>query len=566
MFFKKIYFLFLLSNTSNYSNKNFNLNKYIKSYVDNVYKIVTSSLGIFLFIFLFYFLLKKINTPNKDMQNNKENKNNPKDPVITQEEKEKIKSQIDENKIEIEKSKLKMKSEIYENKIKTFYEQYINLKERFNEYYEDFIKKNQKFSQEDIINHLINKFSEKEIEYIMTIYHFLDNEFYRETKKIKKDHFDKLSESSQNIIEELINSQNYSLYEDKNIFKLIFENKYSKIIKSSNYVNFINEINQIEQIFESEDYIKSNEDVRDKNQGYLLQKINMEELFKNQDFITYMKKKESLKKYNLNNSGEKNNCYFYSLIHMITVHIFKIKEDKNLTKTEKEKFISDLLYEYEIVSLSMEEFLKESHNNENKNDMKLIQKNFNTSTKNFFNKFQYNNQASKINLDNEDFYNTVSKVLSKFFYYYIALARGPYCKDYDFAQDYRFIDTSEFGEPFWLDSKIFSSIKEFKILPNIFSYDNGVMKSHDSTKYKIKHFHYKHIYNPLLFEQYNEDDRHFTCNVLMTPEEYNAYKEFLTKLQTAINQIDKTKFENIVPFNFKDRDFLVDLDLVSKIP
>ena len=58
-------------------------------------------------------------------------------------------------------------------------------------------------------------------------------------------------------------------------------------------------MNTKNHLFEFEKKYLHNEVVS--NTGYLLEKINIDELFKNQEFIIYLKEKASLQKYNLNN-------------------------------------------------------------------------------------------------------------------------------------------------------------------------------------------------------------------------------------------------------------------------
>jgi hypothetical protein len=301
----------------------------------------------------------------------------------------------------------------------------------------------------------------------------------------------------------------------------------------------------------------------------------MKELFHNQDFIEYIKKNESLRDYNLNNNGGgRNNCYVISLMHMITTYMFKIKENENLTKEEKEKFLSELLCEYEIVSLSMENFLKTNNKNQNNNKVLRIKDDFEKEVKSFangFNDYENLKQKYKINFDNnDDMCKKISEILSKFFYYYLAFVRSSSYKDQNFSQDFEVLE-DRLGVFFWGDKDIFSGIKDFKILNNIFNLDhlegNGIMLSTSTNK---EHRYYKNypntkFKNPLLFEQYNSNDKHFTCKVLMTPDEYASYKAFLENLQEYINGIGTEQFNDVIPYNFKNKDFFSKLDLTSYI-
>lgn len=587
-----LYFFLLNLNSLNYSENYINLSNGKNIILNN--KILTGTFtGIGLIAFIFYKKkqIKKNPLENISLQPILIEEKNKK---ITKEEIEKKEEDLLEKKSkiimelnEIHKSQLLNQKEINKNKLldKKYneYEKFLQIKERFlNDYNKLLVNlenSSKEIEEEDLMQEAIDLISKEDLFYIKKIYDFVNAQFYINT--LNKINSNNLSKKSQDILQEIKNKRNFFLYDKKVLFELLHENiceidinhliNLERTNKEEIFINIENFIKEINNQLNIDKKIKSlykyinTEDGKKKHEGFLIQNINLENLFKDFRYLP-------LKEYELDNSGNKNNCYFFSLMHMITLHIFKIKEDNNLSKNQKEELLGKLLGEYETICEALKEFLKNTHTNFYKNKIQdEIRKEFAIHMENFFTNKSKDNKKITINLlENGNFSindsSKISEILNRFFYFYMSFARGAFYKNSDFAQDFKFIDTEHLGEFLW------DNVRRLNILNSIYSIDKkGIISSWDrnlceTDKHNRKFYQLKSkIFNPLLFEQYNSNDTHFTCKILMTTEEYLKYKEFLKNLQKEIDKFNINQFEEIIPYNFINRGFLVPLNLTGEI-
>lgn len=576
-----LYFFLLNLNNLNYSEENINSEN--NTNLPNEKNIILNNkilIGIFMGIGLIGFMFYK----KKQIKKNSEEDISSEPNLIEEKNKKITKEQIKKKEKDLVAKKSKIieklneihKSHLLDNKYNE-YEKFLQIKEKFLTNYNRLLlnleNSSKEIEEEDLMQEAIDLLSQEDLFYIKKLYDFVNEQFYINT--LNKINNSNLSKKSQDILQEIKNKRNFFLYDKKVLFELLYDNLYEIDINHlinckgtnkkeifTNVENFIKEINnqlntdkKIRSLYK---YI-NNKDEKKKHEGFLIQNINLEDLLKNFRYLPLIE-------YELNNSDNKNNCYFFSLMHMITVHIFKIKEDNNLNKNQKEEFLGKLLGEYETVSEALKEFLKNTHTHSYQNRTEdEIRKEFTIHMENFFTNKIKDNKKIIINLlDNGDFsindFSKISEILNSFFYSYISFARGAFYKNCDFAQDFEFMDTGHLGEDLWANAKL-------NILNNIYSINKkGLMSSVDNNLQNQKYFYNSKIFNPLLFEQYNDDNRHFTCKILMTTEEYFKYKEFLKNLQKEINKFNTNKFEEIIPYNFINRDFLVPLNLTNQIP
>lgn len=484
---------------------------------------------------------------------------------------------------------IKERFELIEKDIKNIYKQKLNNKEDIYEIKTDLLEK---LKRDNNLNFIVN------------IYNYIHKKFIKEII----DNANKFNISKENkIFIELFkkNTENLFLYSHECILDLLIENTYSYNINYNNYFDLIKVGQRNNENILIEDKKKINNKIKDfinniniyltddinikytyvddfvitfynnkkkkkeekkisiKHEIFLNQKVNLDDLFNNKDFLNYMKNYESFQNYKLNNTGNNNNCYLFSMMHLILVHLFKIKEDNNLL--EKEKILSELLYEYNLICNIMEEFLKKYHTNNVTNTSEGdIRNDFKKHIENFLSNKDNLNNGITVDLNKEDELNQlISKTISRFFYYNLCFIRGPYYKTYNFYGNNNILDNI-LGFLSWTNDYLLLKV-QLKFIEKIFTISkNGIMISYSYNNELLKE---NKEFNPYFFEQHNYNNCHFVANVLMNPIEYKKFKTFMNNIQNGINIIGKNKFENIIPYAYNGNlNFLSPLDLISKIP
>ena len=444
-----------------------------------------------------------------------------------------------------------------------------------------FISENKK-NNSNYYYDLLNKLEKEEIQYIIKIYNYLNESIYNKNFKNIDSYKD---EKTKFIIENLHKNHNLYLTDDLALYNLIMNKNFCKALEEDSeffegfsdihfeeFARNMNEINNSKDLFN----IKYEDDGNGvKNKGYLIYNLSLDTFFKNKDFIKYMDKNKFLKEYKVDVQTDNNNCFVLSLIKNISIFIYKQTENINLSKKEKENFISQLLYELEILSESMTEFFKKYHNKNYDNipqdeiiaDFKKMRENYFNNTKNLDS--IKSNLTIKL-LDNNEFEDDslrkITETLMKFCQYYICFIRGACHKDMNFAKHISFIEVG------FINNDLFILNKKLEILPKIFNY-NGILSLYSVNIIDSKDLKFiNKLFNPFFFETLLdnsiENNGHFLSTVFMLEEEYTKFNIFSQKLKGKMKDIEEYRdtYYDIIPNIFiKDnidnkRAFICNLD------
>lgn len=455
----------------------------------------------------------------------------------------------------------------YEEKTKNIqisFDNFKNIRVKILTIYEEISKIN----KEDILEKVFAKLKESEVILLTLIYNYYNKEFYENLDEINQ--LSILNKEEKEFLLKIKNTKNTNLFTYKELYELAINNMFYKdvnfLINKNTYNDNDEKINKFISI--NDFAIKINKETEVENNQYIYIKTYVPDFIymeNDKSLMNYIENHKNLIEYEINNmrnGNHNNNCYMYSLLDVIKTHIYKISQNPFENIGNKEAYISEILYEYELASNSMEEFLEKYNKNQQNKNQKAIRIDFQIMLNNFLNKDNFVDikNSTKINiLDNGDFdddnLKIITNVLTKFFYYYLAFVRGPYYKDNRKLQNNDYIDNQDICIPFLADD----AKKYFPILSNLFNTPTGIMISEDvygeRAHFKLKNKQTSKIFNSFFFEQFNFNNGHFICKFFMTNQQYDKYFKFLKQLQNNISNINIKQFEKIVPYN-KDKDFL----------